>query len=95
MLGTSSPCQNHLLAALPAAVLGRLSTSLEPVALRLGEVICESGAQLEHVYFPTTAIVAMQYVMQNGASAEIAGVGSDGMLGIPLFMGGNSGWRLI
>jgi CRP-like cAMP-binding protein len=90
MPGTSSPCQNHLLAALPAAEFARLATHLEWVAMPLGEVICESGAQMHHVYFPTTAIVSLQYVMKNGASAEIAGVGNEGMLGISLFMGGNT-----
>ncbi|MHB8167536.1 MAG: Crp/Fnr family transcriptional regulator [Sulfuricella sp.] len=56
----------------------------------LGEVLCESGGQLQHVYFPTTAIVSLHYVMENGASSEIAGVGNEGVLGISLFMGGNT-----
>ena len=54
----------------------------------LGEVLCESNSQLHHVYFPTTAILSLHYVMEDGASAEIAGVGNEGMLGISLFMGG-------
>jgi len=56
----------------------------------LGEVLYESGGQLQHVYFPTTAIVSLHYVMENGASAEVAGVGNEGVLGISLFMGGNA-----
>jgi CRP-like cAMP-binding protein len=63
---------------------------LEWVALPLGEVLYESGGQLQHVYFPTTAIVSLHYVMQNGASSEIAGVGNEGMVGTSLFMGGNT-----
>jgi CRP-like cAMP-binding protein len=83
-----SPIQNHLLAVLPADILERLSPNLEPVAMPLGEVLYESGGQLQHVYFPTTAILSLHYVMENGAMAEIAGVGNEGMLGISLFMGG-------
>lgn len=86
----ANPDQNHLLAALPAAEFKRLAGHLERVAMPLGEVISESAAQLHHVYFPTTAILSLQYVMLNGASAEIAGVGNEGMLGISLFMGGNT-----
>ena len=56
----------------------------------LGEVLYESGGQLQHVYFPTTAIVSLHYIMENGASSEIAGVGNEGVLGISLFMGGNT-----
>ena len=84
----SSPSQNHLLAALPAAEFERLSPHLERVELRLGEVLSESGGTLQHAYFPTTAIVSLHYVMENGASAEVAGVGNEGMVGISLFMGG-------
>ena len=82
--------QNHLLAALPAEILGQLSPSLELIAMPLGEVLYESGGQLQHVYFPTTAIVSLHYIMEDGASAEIAGVGNEGVLGISLFMGGNT-----
>ena len=86
----STPNQNHLLAALPAEILERISPHLELISMPLGEVLCESGGQLQHVYFPTTAIVSLHYVMENGASAEIAGVGNEGVLGISLFMGGNT-----
>jgi CRP-like cAMP-binding protein len=85
-----SPKQNHLLAALPAAELDRLSPDLELVAMPLGEVLYESGARLHHVYFPTTSIVSLLYVLENGASAEIAVVGNEGILGISLFMGGET-----
>jgi CRP-like cAMP-binding protein len=84
------PDQNHLLAALPAEVFARISAHLELIAMPLGEVLCESGGQLHHVYFPTTAIVSLHYIMENGASAEMAGVGNEGVLGISLFMGGNT-----
>jgi CRP-like cAMP-binding protein len=85
-----NPNQNQLLAALPAEIVERLTPHLELVSMPLGQVLCESGGQLQHVYFPTTAIVSLHYVMENGASAEIAGVGNEGVLGIPLFMGGNT-----
>lgn len=84
------PRQNHLLAALPAAEFERLYPHLELVTMPLGEVLYESSGLLQHVYFPTTAIVSLQYVMENGASAEIAGVGNEGILGISLFMGGQT-----
>jgi CRP-like cAMP-binding protein len=82
--------QNHLLAALPGEILERLAPHLELVTMPLGEVLCESGGQLQHVYFPTSAIISLHYVMEDGASAEIAGVGNEGVLGISLFMGGNT-----
>jgi len=85
-----APNQNHLLAALPAEVFERLSLHLELIPMPLGEVLYESGGQLQHVYFPTTAILSLHYVMEDGASAEIAGVGNEGVLGISLFMGGNT-----
>ncbi|MFU8789214.1 MAG: Crp/Fnr family transcriptional regulator [Methylobacter sp.] len=85
-----SPKQNHLLAALPADVFARLLPGLEPISMRLGDVLYESGGQLSYAYFPTTAIVSIHHVMENGASAEIAGVGNEGVLGISLFMGGNN-----
>jgi CRP-like cAMP-binding protein len=85
-----SPNQNHLLAALPTSEFERIVPHLELVAMPLGEVLYESGGQLQHVYFPTTAIVSLHYVMENGASSEIAGVGNEGVLGISLFMGGNT-----
>ena len=85
-----SPNQNHLLAAMPAAEFERLRPNLEPVEMPLGEVLYESGAKLDHVYFPTTCIVSLLYVLENGASAEIAVVGNEGILGISLFMGGET-----
>jgi len=81
---------NQLLAALPEAEWQRWAPQLELVDMPLGQVLYESGATLEHVYFPTTAIVSMLYVMENGASAEIAVVGFEGVVGISLFMGGES-----
>ncbi|MDQ5897245.1 MAG: hypothetical protein QG612_1331 [Pseudomonadota bacterium] len=81
---------NHLLAALPAADLARWQDQLEEVELPLGEVLHESGQTPRHAYFPTTAIVSLLYVMENGASAEIAVVGHEGLVGVPLFMGGES-----
>lgn len=85
-----TPSQNQLLAALPADIFARIAPNLELVSMPLGQVLCESGDQLHYVYFPTTAIVSLHYVMENGASAEIAGVGNEGVLGISLFMGGNT-----
>lgn len=81
---------NKLLAALPATELARWAPQLEPVELPLGQVLCESGRILSHVYFPTTAIVSLLYVMENGSSAEIAVVGNEGLVGISLFMGGET-----
>src|ERR1700675_720692 len=85
-----SPNQNHLLAALPAAEFERLAPHLEPVPMLLGDVLYEPGGQLQHAYFPTTAIVSLHYVMETGASAETAGVGNEGVVGISLFMGGET-----
>ena len=85
-----SPNQNHLIAALPTAEFERLAPHLELVPLLLGDTLYEPGGQLEHVYFPTTAIVSLLYVMESGSSAEMAGVGNEGILGISLFMGGNT-----
>jgi CRP-like cAMP-binding protein len=82
--------RNHLLDALPAAVWERWGPQLEIVSLRLGQVLYESGATLTHVYFPTTTIVSLLYVTENGESAEIAIVGNEGIVGISLFMGGES-----
>jgi CRP-like cAMP-binding protein len=87
---SSEPIKNHLLAALPDAEAQRWLPLLEPVDLPLGEVLYESGITLTHVYFPTTAIISLLYVMENGASAEIAVVGNEGVVGISLFMGGES-----
>jgi CRP-like cAMP-binding protein len=85
-----NPRQNHLLAVLPASEGERLFPYLEPVPLPLGEALYESGGRLNYVYFPTTAIVSLLYVMENGASAEIAVVGNEGIVGIALFMGGET-----
>jgi CRP-like cAMP-binding protein len=85
-----SPKQNHLLAALPATEFERLSPHLELVPMPLGEILYEPGGQLRHVYFPTTSIVSLLYVFADGASAESAVVGNDGILGISLFMGGET-----
>src|ERR1700728_917077 len=82
--------QNHLIAALPPAEAQRWLPLLESVDMPLGSVLYESGSTLSHVYFPTTAIVSLLYVMENGASAEIAVVGNEGIGGISLFMGGES-----
>ena len=84
------PKQNQLLAALPPTEWKRWLPQLEAVDLPLGEVLYEPGNTLSHVYFPTTAIVSLLYVMENGASAEIAVVGHEGIVGISLFMGGES-----
>ena len=84
------PRHNQLLAALPDAEWQRWLPQLEPVDMPLGKVVYESGAKLTHVYFPTTAIVSLLYVMENGASAEIAVVGREGIVGVSLFMGGES-----
>lgn len=81
---------NHLLAALPPAEWERLHGQIEPVSLALGQVLGESGATMTHVYFPASAIVSLLYVMESGASAEIAVVGNEGIVGISLFMGGES-----
>lgn len=85
-----NPQQNHLLAALPASEFKRLLPYLELVPMPLGEALYESGGRLQHAYFPTTSIVSLLYVMEDGASAEIAVVGNEGVLGIALFMGGES-----
>ena len=85
-----NPTQNHLLAAFPAAEFDRLSPHLELVPMPLGEVLYESGGLLQHVYFPTDSIVSLLYVFVDGASAEIAVVGNEGILGISLFMGGET-----
>lgn len=87
---SSTPQQNHLLAALPAEEFARISAQLERVPLRLGDMLYEPDEQLQYAYFPTTAIISLHYVMATGASAESAGVGNEGMLGVSLFMGGNS-----
>jgi CRP-like cAMP-binding protein len=87
---TYQPRQNHLLAALPSVDLERLSGKLELVPMRLGDALYEPGRQLEHAYFPITAIVSLYYVTRSGAASEMAGVGPEGVVGIPLFMGGDT-----
>ena len=85
-----TPKQNHLLAALPADDYARLAPDLEPIPMPLGWAVYESGGQLSYLYFPTTSIVSLLYVMESGASAEIAIIGNEGLVGISLFMGGES-----
>ncbi len=86
----ADPRQNRLLAALPNAVWASWMLMLEPVDMRLGEVIFESHSRLTHVYFPTSSIVSLLYVLENGYSAEIAVVGHEGIVGVALFMSGVS-----
>jgi len=88
--GKQSPRHNHLLAALPAADYERLLPDLELVPLPLGWAVYEAGGRLGYVYFPTNSIVSLLYVMEDGASAEIAVTGHDGLVGIALFMGGET-----
>ncbi len=85
-----SPNQNRLLAALPDPEFAALSPHLEPFPLALGEMLYEPGRQLQHAYFPTSAVVSLHYVTESGASAQTAGVGNEGMVGVALFMGGDS-----
>ena len=86
----TQPLSNHLLSALPEETWQRWISQLEPFDMPLGQVLYESGIVLSHVYFPTTAIVSLLYVMENGASAEIAVAGNEGLVGVSLFMGGES-----
>ena len=85
-----NPNQNHLLAALPAADFQRLAAHLELAPMPLGEYLYEPGEQMRYAYFPTTAIVSLHYVTESGASAETAGVGNEGVVGVALFMGGDT-----
>jgi CRP-like cAMP-binding protein len=87
---TPTPRSNQLLAALSAAELKRMSKHLEHVPMALGEVVYESGRHLDHVYFPADCIVSLLYVLENGASAEIAVVGYEGVVGVSIFMGGET-----
>ena len=84
------PEQNHLLAALSAAELKRMRGKLELVEMPLGDVVYESGRHLDHVYFPIDCIVSLLYVLENGSSAEIAVVGNEGVVGVSIFMGGET-----
>lgn len=90
LANTSSPLQNHLLACLPEEEIQRWLPQLEPVDLPLGKVLYESGSPLTFVYFPTSAIVSLLFVLENGSSTEIALVGFDGVVGVASFMGGES-----
>jgi CRP-like cAMP-binding protein len=90
MSSTFAPQQNHLLAALSPAEQERLYPHLKLVPMPLGKVLYESGDLLRHVYFPTNSIVSLLYVMEDGGSAEISVVGNEGLLGIALFMGGET-----
>ena len=90
MSSPHNPQQNHLLAALPAADYARLAPDLELIPMPLGWAVYESGGHLGYLYFPTTSIVSLLYVMESGASAEIALTGNEGLVGISLFMGGES-----
>ncbi|HET6264731.1 MAG TPA: Crp/Fnr family transcriptional regulator [Usitatibacter sp.] len=85
-----SPNQNFLLSALPTAEFARVSPHLELVPMPLGEILFEPGGRLQHAYFPTTSIVSLHYVMESGQSSESAGVGSEGVVGVSLFMGGET-----
>jgi CRP-like cAMP-binding protein len=90
MHGVNNPHRNRILAALPGDECERLVCDLELVPMPLGLSLYESGTRMHHAYFPTTAIVSLLYVMEDGASAEIAMVGNEGIVGIPLFMGGDA-----
>ncbi len=85
-----SPQHNHLLAALPQADFDLFAQHLELVPMALGQMLYEPGTQLRHAFFPTTSIVSLHYVTETGASAETAGVGNEGVVGISLFMGGDT-----
>jgi CRP-like cAMP-binding protein len=89
-MARDDPKQNGLLAALPKTSADQWLLQLQPVDMPLGKVLYEPGSKLSHVYFPTTSIVSLLYVMEDGASAEIAVVGHEGIVGIAMFMGGNS-----
>jgi hypothetical protein len=89
MVVAFAPEQNQILNALPLDARGRLAPHLKLVELPLGKVLYESGGPLRHIYFPVDAIVSLLYVLDNGASAEIAVVGNEGVLGVALFMGGD------
>ena len=90
MQSLHNPVQNLLLAALPAADLEPLAAHLELVPMALGQMLFEPGIQMRHAYFPTTAILSLHYVTESGASAETAGVGNEGVVGVSLFMGGDT-----
>ena len=87
---TSDPTKNRLLAALPREEYERILPHLGHVSFKLGEIVYESGGQMEHIYFPTSAIISLLYLMENGASAEMGVAGKEGLVGVALFMGGNT-----
>ena len=84
------PTKNRLLAALPREDYARILPRLGHVSFKLGEIVYESGGQMDYIYFPTTAIISLLYVMENGASAEMGMAGKEGLVGVALFMGGNT-----
>jgi CRP-like cAMP-binding protein len=90
MFSMHDPNQNHLLAALLDVEFERLAPHLELIPMRLGDVLSDSGAPLHYAYFPTTAIVSLHYLLENGSSSEVAGVGNEGMVGVALLMGGHT-----
>lgn len=90
MESVHNPSQNYLLAALPGPEFGRLVAQLERVTLSLGDSVYEPGEQLQHAYFPTSVVISLHYVLESGATAETAGVGREGVVGVSLFMGGNT-----
>lgn len=90
ILQSDDPKSNYIIAALSEDEITRLRADLQPVSLELGAVLYESGEQMQNVYFPTTAIVSLLYIMENGSTAEIGMTGNDGIVGIALFMGGNT-----
>lgn len=90
MLAKVRPIQNHLLAAFPEAALDSLAPHCELIPMLLGDILYESGGKLQYVYFPTTAIISLHYLLESGGSSEIAGVGNEGVLGVSLFTGGET-----
>jgi len=97
MLSPHDPCQNRLLAALPAAERLLIFPELELVPMPLGGTICQPGVHMHHAYFPTTSTVSLLHVMTDGSTAEIAGVGNEGIVGVSIFMGGDSttSWAVV
>src|ERR1051326_8994544 len=87
---TLAPAVNRLLAQLPPEEMGRLLPHLRPVSFALGEVVYESGGRQSYIYFPTTAIISLLYLMENGSSAEMGVAGNEGLVGVALFMGGDT-----
>jgi CRP-like cAMP-binding protein len=89
-VSSGAPTANRLLAALPGEVYGRIRPALDPVAFALGDVVYDAGERMEHIYFPMTAVVSLIYTMEDGATAEMGLVGNEGVVGIALFMGGET-----